>query len=181
MMLAATGCGGSQSHGPKMGTYSVESVSPSVGIDDPDERSSIVHGDSEQDAGWLVEVQISGFESQQGSCRVAAYDSPSSFQDPSKAVARSVLPIEGTSMTWSFVWRPDGQVPNPAQLAISVHHDRDEDGKLDKSLVGIPTEAYGFSNNPKRGYGPPKFEQVAVSKPSEESSSTPWRFEITIQ
>jgi uncharacterized protein (DUF2141 family) len=45
----------------------------------------------------------------------------------------------------------------------------------------MPTEPYGFSNNPKRGYGPPKFEQVAVIQPDDASLSSPWRIEITIK
>ncbi len=131
--------------------------------------------------GLLVEVEISGFQNQEGKCRLAAYDSRSSFQDPELAVARSAIPIDGDSVRWSFHWNREGDAPGPRQLAISAHHDRNENGELDKNLIGIPTEPYGFSNNPKRGYGPPTFEQAVVTQPDDASPASPWRIEITIK
>ncbi|MBU6237598.1 MAG: DUF2141 domain-containing protein [Planctomycetes bacterium] len=129
----------------------------------------------------LVEVEISGFQNQEGKCRLAAYDSPSGFQNPDLALARSTIPIDGKSIRWSFEWNRESDDTGPGQLAISAHHDRNENGQLDKNLVGMPTESYGFSNNPKRGYGPPKFEQVVVTRPDDASLSSPWRIEITIK
>jgi len=38
-------------------------------------------------------------------------------------------------------------------------------GKMEKNLVGKPTEGYGFSNNVTGKFGPPAFEK--------------WLFEIT--
>jgi uncharacterized protein (DUF2141 family) len=137
--------------------------------------------DSDSPAGVLVEVEIMGFENNEGRCRVAAYEKSSGFQDPNQAVARSVLPIEGNSVRWTFTWQDNGREISPAGLAISAYHDRNDNGQLDKSLVGIPTERYGFSNNPKRGYGPPKFDQALVAAPKDASRQVPWRIEITIQ
>jgi uncharacterized protein (DUF2141 family) len=129
----------------------------------------------------LVEVEISGFQNQEGKCRLAAYDAPSGFQNPDRAIARSAMPIDGKSVRWSFEWDQESDDIGPRQLAISAHHDRNENGELDKNLVGMPTEPYGFSNNPKKGYGPPKFEQVVVTQPDDASTSSPWRIEITIK
>lgn len=44
--------------------------------------------------------------------------------------------------------------------AISIFHDEDENGKLNMGkLLPIPTEKYGFSNNPPSAFGPPTFEE----------------------
>ena len=40
--------------------------------------------------------------------------------------------------------------------------DSNENSRLDKNAFGIPTERYGFSKNPKRGYGPPMFSETAI-------------------
>ena len=45
------------------------------------------------------------------------------------------------------------------EYAVSLYQDENENGKLDVGkLVPIPTEKYGFSNNPSTTFGPPKFE-----------------------
>lgn len=36
----------------------------------------------------------------------------------------------------------------PGKYAIRVMHDENDNGKLDTNAVGMPTEGYGFSNNP---------------------------------
>jgi uncharacterized protein (DUF2141 family) len=64
--------------------------------------------------------------------------------------------------------------------AVSAHHDENGNDKLDKNAFGIPTEPYGFSNNPKRGFGPPKFDEVSFSVDGDESKTTK-RIEIKIQ
>ena len=47
--------------------------------------------------------------------------------------------------------------------AVSVMHDKNSNGKLDTMMFGIPTEAYGFSNNAKGHFGPASFEDSAFS------------------
>ena len=168
LVCAAIGCGGEKPANSTMAEPQAETRGDKR--DDPQESE-----------GFIVEVEISGFQNQDGKCRVAAYDSSLGFQDPSKAIARNVIPIEGKSVRWSFEWHRNQGESSPGHLAISAHHDRNENGELDKNIVGMPTEPYGFSNNPKRGYGPPKFDQVAVAPPDEASESSPWRIEITIQ
>ncbi len=44
------------------------------------------------------------------------------------------------------------------KYAVQVMHDENENGKLDVNFFGIPTEAYGFSNNARGAFGPPKLE-----------------------
>lgn len=37
----------------------------------------------------------------------------------------------------------------PGKYALRLMHDENDNGKLDSNLIGMPTEGYGFSNNPQ--------------------------------
>lgn len=55
----------------------------------------------------------------------------------------------------------------PGAYAVAVFHDTSGNGKLDHSLIGLPNEPYGFSNDVGRR-GPPDFEaaRIVVREPS---------------
>ncbi len=44
--------------------------------------------------------------------------------------------------------------------AISVLHDENRNGRMDKSLLGFPREGFGFSRNPDLLFGPPTYSSV---------------------
>lgn len=117
-------------------------------------------------------VELSGWSEVKGRCRVAAYRSAQGFNNPDHAVAKEVLAIEGELASWSVPipesWFDSGEV---LELAITAYQDRNDNGQLDKNLLGIPTEVYGFSNEAKRGFGPPTFAQAAVSLKREQLSA----------
>lgn len=50
-------------------------------------------------------------------------------------------------------------IPN-GNYAIALYHDENLNNKLDKNLFHIPKEGYGFSNNAKPFFGPPKFNKA---------------------
>lgn len=45
--------------------------------------------------------------------------------------------------------------------ALSLIHDENENDKLDTNFIGIPKEAFGFSNDPKVYFGAPSFEKTS--------------------
>ena len=49
---------------------------------------------------------------------------------------------------------------DPGEFAISAYRDKNNNGRLDTGFAGKPTEPYGFSNDAKGRFGPPKFEQA---------------------
>ena len=49
----------------------------------------------------------------------------------------------------------------PGAYAIAVFHDTNGNGKLDRSLIGLPSEPYGFSNDVGRR-GAPDFEAAKI-------------------
>lgn len=72
-----------------------------------------------------------------------------------KEVILKVHPVKGDSETLIF------KLP-AARYAIDVYHDENANQELDKNLVGMPTEKYGFSNNPSATFGPPAFKEQLV-------------------
>jgi uncharacterized protein (DUF2141 family) len=49
-----------------------------------------------------------------------------------------------------------------ASYAISVIHDENENGELDKNLMGIPKEGFGFGNDAMGMFGPPTFDRAKI-------------------
>jgi uncharacterized protein (DUF2141 family) len=119
-----------------------------------------------------LKISISGFAHSDGSCRVAVYLGKAHFNDPEYAIAKESIDILDSKATWQV------EIPIPLgteqdgdavpRLAVSAYHDENDNSRLDKNSFGIPTERYGFSNNPKRGYGPPKFSEAAMNLNSTE-------------
>lgn len=52
----------------------------------------------------------------------------------------------------------------PAGLyAAQAFHDEDDNGKLERSMLGLPKEAMGFSNDARLRMGPPRFDDAAFT------------------
>lgn len=47
------------------------------------------------------------------------------------------------------------------RYAVSVYHDENDNNKLDRNFIGIPSEGYGFSRDAKGHRGPPGFDDAA--------------------
>lgn len=54
----------------------------------------------------------------------------------------------------------------PGHYAVQVIHDENDNGKFDSNFLGIPSEGYGFSNNP-RVMRRPTFEEARFDLPPE--------------
>lgn len=54
----------------------------------------------------------------------------------------------------------------PGTYAVSAVHDRNGNGKLDRNLLGIPSEPYGFSGRAAGRFGPPAFADAAIELPA---------------
>jgi uncharacterized protein (DUF2141 family) len=56
-------------------------------------------------------------------------------------------------------------VPRPGIYALAVYHDADSDRSFDRTGLGLPSEGFGFSNNPPTFLGMPNFGSVRISVP----------------
>lgn len=60
-------------------------------------------------------------------------------------------------------------VPN-GTWAVLAYQDENGNGELDRNLIGMPKEPYGFSRDARSKFGPPGFEDAAIQV--EESATT---------
>lgn len=51
-------------------------------------------------------------------------------------------------------------LPAPGTYALAVYHDEDANRKFKRSVIGLPAEGYGFSNNASTIFGLPSFRSV---------------------
>jgi len=100
-------------------------------------------------------VRIDGVHSDQGSILAAVYDSEASYMK--QPAARATFKVKASRGTVQYVLH---DLP-PGKYAVSVFHDENGNGKLDRNLLGIPKEGYGFSNGLPGSGRPPAFSSAA--------------------
>ncbi|WKL50215.1 DUF2141 domain-containing protein [Flavobacterium pectinovorum] len=99
-----------------------------------------------------IAVSVSGLKSNSGSVKVGLYNSEGTFL---KTVYKSLSSeIKNDKAVVTFENLPAGE------YAISTYHDENNNGKLDKNMMGIPTEDYAASNNAKGFMGPPAYKDA---------------------
>lgn len=72
----------------------------------------------------------------------------------SKTLHKATAPVTDSTWTWVQKDLPYGN------YRIKVFHDQNANDELDTGMWGIPTEAYGFSNNARGVTGPPDDEET---------------------
>ena len=156
--LSVPGCGGRE----KLGNNSNEGRVP-----ESSELGVSESGMSKQ-AVASVSIRVTGFASTEGQCRIAGYRNQEGFNDPEKAYWKAAVEIAEDKSVRVDVPLVRGtserslmESSGSELWGVSAHHDRNRNDKLDKNTIGIPTEPYGFSRNPKRGFGPPRFQDVS--------------------
>ena len=55
----------------------------------------------------------------------------------------------------------------PGDYAIAIYHDKNGNKEFDKNFLGIPSERFGMSNNPKFGLKSPEYEQAVFTVPED--------------
>jgi uncharacterized protein (DUF2141 family) len=111
-------------------------------------------------------VRVVNARNASGEIRVALFKDGQGFPgDASKAFRTQGAQIDPQTMSAQVVFTgiPQGV------YAVSVFHDENGNGKLDKNLVGIPKEGYGASNNPPKKMRPPTFDEAKFSLGTQQS------------
>ncbi len=105
----------------------------------------------------ILHLKIEGLRSEKGSIRICLWRDDAGFPDckHNPHVATYVLTAKDPALEIDAL--PAGK------YGISAIHDENDNKKLDKSFIGLPTEGVAFSNNAKINFGPPKFAKVQFS------------------
>ncbi|MFK7830184.1 MAG: DUF2141 domain-containing protein [Congregibacter sp.] len=85
----------------------------------------------------------------------SVYDSDKNFEAGESALASGGSRAAGDSLRITL------HDLSPGNYAAKIYHDANENGDLDRNLIGLPTESYGFSNN-AGSRGPASFEDAKI-------------------
>lgn len=106
-------------------------------------------------------VSVIGGEKAEGELFVALFDSEERFPDEDPVYTQR-QPWPGGTVQVRFENIPAGT------YAIAAFVDTDDNERLSKNFLGIPTEPYGFSGD--AGFGPPSYSGVSFEKGAEDAS-----------
>ena len=105
-------------------------------------------------------VRITGARNTKGKIGVTLFQNAQGFpDDASKAIRQQSVEVDPSTMSAQVTFKdlPQGT------FAVSVLHDENGNGKMDKNFVGMPKEGYGASNNPKKKKRAPTFDEAKFS------------------
>jgi len=108
-------------------------------------------------AGDLV-ITVDGVKNDSGQVMVALYDSADGFLK--RTVKAGAAPAANGKTTVTIKDVPAGD------YGFALFHDANNNGKMVKNMMGIPSEDYAFSNNALGNMGPPAFEKARFSVPA---------------
>jgi uncharacterized protein (DUF2141 family) len=87
-------------------------------------------------------VEITDIRTADGIVKVSLVDSAAGWDEQAPPVAASGARPQDGAATLRFADL------KPGSYAVMVMHDENDNGALDTNFIGMPTEGYGFSNNP---------------------------------
>jgi uncharacterized protein (DUF2141 family) len=97
-------------------------------------------------------VEMSGFKNNDGKVKVGLYNSEGNFlKAPIKSLAVEIKDGKAKAIFEGI---------DKGEYAVSIYHDENNNGTLDKNMMGIPSEGYASSNNAKGFMGPPSYSDA---------------------
>ncbi len=115
-------------------------------------------------AGPRLQVTVTNARTAKGEMAITVYgDRPAAFLARDGKLARQRLPITGPETQACFAFSA------PGDYAIAVYHDENADHDFNRSVIGLPTEGFGFSNDAPTAIGLPRFEEARFPLPSGQS------------
>jgi uncharacterized protein (DUF2141 family) len=103
-----------------------------------------------------LDISVTGLRSAKGMVRICLTADPGNFPgciDDKRAITRSVPASQRDIRILGLA---------PGNYAAALIHDENSNARLD-TFAGIPREGFGFSRNPRIGFGPPRFSSAAFA------------------
>jgi len=114
----------------------------------------------------MLKINVHGFPDSEGYAMVAVFGAEQAYAEGSPKTAKAKVNVLDQKALAIFNDLPYGI------YAVSVYHDRNANGKMDKNFLGIPKESYGHSNNARGAMGPPPYDKVTFELGSPEKQIT---------
>lgn len=100
-----------------------------------------------------LSIIITGVKPVIGNINLGLYNNASDFPKEEKEYKNIIFKADSSVVSYSL------EIPQ-GEYAIAVFHDKNADDKCNRSLLGFPTEGYGFSNNVRPRFSAPSFEKT---------------------
>jgi uncharacterized protein (DUF2141 family) len=116
-------------------------------------------GNEAASSGCTLRIHVDGFRNTRGNLGTVIFTSPAGWpENLDKSFRHGPAPIDPSNLTAMAVW------PNlsPGEYAIAAIHDENSNHKLDRNMIGIPKEGFGFANNPRVMLSAPSFSAATV-------------------
>jgi uncharacterized protein (DUF2141 family) len=108
--------------------------------------------------GGELRINLIGIKNNRGVVLISLFGSPEGYpSDPTKALLKLRIPLNQLQLPVII------KSLKPGSYAVALLHDEDENGKMLTSILGLPKEGYGFSNNVIGLSGPPSFQKASFS------------------
>ena len=92
---------------------------------------------------------------------LALHNAEHTYLQPERfAFMQKRIKVEGASMQVRLSAVPDGR------YSLTLYQDLNSNGKLDRNLLGMPAEPFGFSRNPVVRFGPPAYTATLFAVPA---------------
>ena len=129
-------------------------VEPTVPVARPTLKRATPSGSDSTSLGMTLDVVITGLEPDGSYLRLEVLDGPEQWRAPSKPLASLRARVHHESMRLTLHGLPAGR------LGVRLYQDLNGNGQLDKNMLGIPTEGWGYSGDADL-MGPPSFDDAA--------------------
>ena len=110
-----------------------------------------------------ISVQVTGLRQVKGEVAITVYpDDKRRFLAKGGKFAR--VRAKAAAVTRACFWVP------PGSYAVAIYHDANADRDFNRTLVGLPAEGFGFSNNPETRVGLPPLSAARFATGSGEKT-----------
>ena len=104
-----------------------------------------------------LEIKMEGLIPEKGTIRIGLYNSAAAFADEAYPNHAQVVSVgKNATQIIKFEGLPEGK------YLVAAYQDVNGNKKIDKNILGIPTEAYAFSNNVFPKWKSPTFDEAAI-------------------
>ena len=98
-------------------------------------------------------VEVSGVTPPIGEVATTLYpDDPSRFLARGSGAKLALQRVKAGTTATSCFW-----LPGPGFYAVAIYHDANSDHKFNRTVIGLPAEGFGFSNDAPAKVGLPAF------------------------
>lgn len=102
-------------------------------------------------------IEIQNIEVVKGDVRIGVFNTDTKFLKEGHTFRNYKIAVENNPETIVIDDLPKGE------YAFILYHDKNGDGKMNRNFLGIPKEAFGFSNNVRPKLSKPTFEECKFS------------------